>query len=437
MVTSSRPPSAWRSAAEATGSLGRRARAARQFARGELAVEGLAEARGAAVPLVGLLGAAGRLVRAAQPVGGAALGDVGRHAVIERLEVLLRLGRALEMAERNPAGEELGLGEGHAPGEAVRHGDGVGVGGAAGGQQVARELAALVPPGVVLVGDRPGQQGLGVVEAAGAAHPLGALQLYRRLVEPRRRDAAQHRRRIGRARGHRQPRVGDGLVVGRQLGQQVARHLRAAVAQDAVEAGDVVLRREKLAVAVQEVVLVGAAERRVLPAVARELLDVAGTRRLGGLEAAHVAGAGERRKGGEVADDVAGRRFRADAVLRLPAQHLGLGPVGIVAQEAPGRGEVGIGLGRGPQDVPVDVARQQRIAEVRHHRAGIAVAALVDRLERGGKGGGLGVAERLGRGDGLRHVALRRRRQDAARRAVIADRQRRAARSGLRRWRWR
>ena len=44
------------------------------------------------------------------------------------------------MAQRNPAGKELGLGEGHALGQAVRHGDGVGVGGAAGGQQVARQL---------------------------------------------------------------------------------------------------------------------------------------------------------------------------------------------------------------------------------------------------------------------------------------------------------
>ena len=144
-----------------------------------------------------------------------------------------------------------------------------------------------------------------------------------------------------------------------------------------------------------------------------------------------MAGAGERRKGGEVADDVAGRRFRRDAILRLPAQHLWFRPVGIVAQEAPGRGEVGVGLGRGPQDVPVDVARQQRIAEVRHHRARIGVAAVVDRLEGRGKGSGLGVAERLRRGDGLRHVALRRRGHDSARGAVIADRQRRTARSGL------
>ena len=85
-------------------------------------------------------------------------------------------------------------------------------------------------------------------------------------------------------------------------------------------------------------------------------------------------------------------------------------------------------LGADPQDVPVDVARQQRIAEICHHRARVGEAAFVDRLEGGGKGSGLGVAQRLRRGDGLRHVA-RRRRQDAARCAVIADRQRRAARS--------
>ena len=73
---------------------------------------------------------------------------------MQRLEMLLRLGRLLEMAQRDPAGKELGLGEGDALGQAVRHDDGIGIGGAAGGQQIARHLLALVPPGIVLVGDR-------------------------------------------------------------------------------------------------------------------------------------------------------------------------------------------------------------------------------------------------------------------------------------------
>jgi hypothetical protein len=41
---------------------------------------------------------------------------------------------------------------------------------------------------------------------------------------------------VGRFGGHRQPRIGERLVVGRQLGQEIARYLRAALAQDAIEA---------------------------------------------------------------------------------------------------------------------------------------------------------------------------------------------------------
>ena len=111
-----------------------------------------------------------------------------------------------------------------------------------------------------------------------------------------------------------------------------------------------------------------------------------------------MAGAGERRERGEVAPDLARRRAGDDAVLGLAAQHLGLGPIGILAQEAPGRGEVGVAARGGAQDRPVDDAGQQRIVEIGDRGARIGVAAVVDRLEGGGQRGGFGGAERLGRG---------------------------------------
>ena len=125
------------------------------------------------------------------------------------------------------------------------------IGGAVGGQEVARELVALVPPGVGLVGTLIARHDrLGLVEIAGAAQPLRTLQAEGRFVEACGSDAAQHGGRVGGARGHRQARIGHGLIVGRQLGQQLACDLRTTFAQDAVEAGDLVGPGQEIAVAV-------------------------------------------------------------------------------------------------------------------------------------------------------------------------------------------
>ena len=155
-----------------------------------------------------------------------------------------------------------------------------------------------------------------------------------------------------------------------------------------------------------------------------------------GFQAAHMARAGERRERDEVAPDLARRRGGKDAVLGLAAQHLGLGPIGILAQEAPGRGEVRVAARRGAQDRPVDDAGQQRVVEIGDRGARIGVAAIVDRLEGGGQRGGFGGAERLGRGDCLRQLARRggRRSGVAARRTRPAPvRGRRTANADIRR----
>ena len=162
---------------------------------------------------------------------------------------------------------------------------------------------------------------------------------------------------------------------------------------------------QELGVAVEEVVLVRIAQGRILPRVTRKPGHVVGARSLCGFETAHVAVAGERREGGEVADDFLCRCFRRDPLLGLAAQHFGLRPVAILPQEAPGRSEIGIGLGSGAQDAPGDVTVEQRLAEIGNRRARIAPAVLVDGLESGGEGRSLGRAQRLGRRRGLGDIA--------------------------------
>ena len=155
-----------------------------------------------------------------------------------------------------------------------------------------------------------------------------------------------------------------------------------------------------MAVAVQEIVLVGVAEGGVLPALARQLGDVAGARGLGGIEAPQVAGAGERREGGEIAEHVRRRHVRPQPLLGLAPQHLRLRPLRAFAQKSPGRGEVGVGLGGDAQDAPVDDAGEQRIAEIRHHRAGIGDAAFVDGFQGGSECRGFGIGQRFGHDNG-------------------------------------
>ena len=234
---------------------------------------------------------------------------------------------------------------------------------------------------------------------------LELLELDRRFGKLRGRHLAQQRRRVRRPRGHRQPRIGERLVVGRQRGHQIAGNLCAALAQDTVEAGNLVLAREISAVLVEELLFIGPAEGGDAPAVARKARHVIRARSRSGFQAAHMAGAGQWRKGGEVAPDLARRDAGIDAVLRLAAQHFRLGPVGVLAQEAPGGGEVRIGARSGAEHRPIDDAGQQRVLEIRDRGARVGVTAVVGRPECGSQRGGFGGAEGLGRVKCLRELA--------------------------------
>ena len=180
---------------------------------GELAVEGGGEGGGLGQQLVGVRVLAGG--GAAQPVPGAALGDRGRRGGGERLEVARRGLRLVQQAQRDEAGEEVGverLARRDRPGIVHQR---VGVGGigrgAGGGPPCSRRRASR---------SRSGQKPENAVRGEAAAGP----RHRGRATARRRRDAlgAAQPARLGqhqpgivgqRARHRGEQRGGVGVVV--------------------------------------------------------------------------------------------------------------------------------------------------------------------------------------------------------------------------------
>jgi len=178
-----------------------------------------------------------------------------------------------------------------------------------------------------------------------------------------------------------------------------------ALPQEAIKAFDIVGRRKVLAVACQKVGLIGRAERAGAPAFPRQACH--GIRVDGGcgIQASYQSGAGERGETQEVIPDLRHWYFGADAILGLSTQDLGLRPIRILPQETPDRHEICIGPGGGPQDAPLDIAFEQRLADICYHRASIRIATVVECLQRPGKHGQLGGGQRSPCANGLSNGA--------------------------------